>query len=81
MTTPSCSQNTLKGIITDYDDDLIDGKTILRGDRLLVVEANGTYVPSIDSRVIIDGDEWNIVSIRKARPAAITICFFCQVRA
>lgn len=66
------------GLVRDYRAGQIDGTTIRRGDRELVLDA--TVTPTVDDTVLIDSAYWDIVNVRAINPAGTPVAYFVQVR-
>lgn len=76
--TGSSSLLATKGLLLNYENKLIDGKSIVQGDRLLVIHDK---VRPLESDLIeITGQKWNIISIETKEPAGTPIVYFIQVR-
>lgn len=57
---------TLQTAQIDFEEDSIDGTLILRGDAVLITNADGRE-PLKDDRVTIDSENWNILGVQKIR--------------
>lgn len=67
------------GVVTDYEDKLVDGETIKRGDRLVYVQA--LERPRIgDTFVEQDGTEWAVVDFDAVDPAGVAVVYSMQLR-
>lgn len=67
------------GVVVDYNDKLVDGETIKRGDRLVYVQA--VERPKIgDTFVEANGTQWSVVDFDAVDPAGIAVLFSLQVR-
>lgn len=67
-----------KGVLKNVDARLIDGTTIMQGDKLLVLDASHT--PEEGDKVEgIDGN-WQIVRIESLNPAGVALAYKVQVR-
>ena len=76
---------TVRGYFYDYTSDMIDGESILRGDRRVVLDAklvNGLTTPEPDATDQIIGlsDTVNIVRVREIKSGSATMCYLLQVR-
>lgn len=67
------------GVIVDYEDKVVDGNTILRGDRLVYIEAT-TRPQAGDVFVEANGTEWSVVDYDSVDPAGTPVVFALQVR-
>jgi hypothetical protein len=75
----------LRGYFYDYTPDMIDGNSILRGDRRVVLDnklTNGSATPEPDAtdQIIGSGDTVNIVKIMEIKSGSGTMCYLLQVR-
>jgi hypothetical protein len=64
---------------------MIDGNSILRGDRRVVLDnklTNGSATPEPDAtdQIIGSGDTVNIVKIMEIKSGSGTMCYLLQVR-
>jgi hypothetical protein len=76
---------TVRGYFYDYTSDMIDGESILRGDRRVVLDCkltNGSATPEPDATDQIIGlsDTVNIVRVREIKSGSATMCYLLQVR-
>ena len=76
---------TLKGYFYDYTPDMVDGDSILRGDRRVVLDcklSNGSATPEPDAtdQIIGLGDTVNIVKVMEIKSGSATMCYLLQVR-
>ena len=75
----------LRGYFYDYTPDMIDGNSILRGDRRVVLDSkltNGSATPEPDAtdQIIGLGDTVNIVKVMEIKSGSGTMCYLLQVR-
>lgn len=75
----------VRGYFYDYTPDMIDGNSILRGDRRVVLDSaltNGTATPEPDAtdQIIGLGDTVNIVKVMEIKSGSGTMCYLLQVR-
>lgn len=67
------------GVITDYSDRMIDGEVIMRGDRIVYIQA--TVRPQRgDVFIEQDGTEWAVVDFDSVDPAGTPVVFSLQLR-
>jgi hypothetical protein len=78
MSEDEATESKPLGIVVHYKDSLIDGKTIMAGDRMLVLD--NSFEPKQADRVQVGEDFWNIVAIKTVKPSLVVVCYFCQVR-
>ena len=75
----------VRGYFYDYTPDMVDGDSILRGDRRVVLDCkltNGTNTPEPDAtdQIIGLGDIVNIIKVMEIKSGANTMCYLLQVR-
>lgn len=75
----------VRGYFYDYTPDMIDGQSILRGDRRVVLDSvliAGTATPEPDAtdQIIGLGDTVNIVKVMEIKSGSATMCYQLQVR-
>jgi hypothetical protein len=75
----------VRGYFYDYTPDMIDGNSILRGDRRVVLDnklTNGSATPEPDAtdQIIGLGDTVNIVKVMEIKSGSGTMCYLLQVR-
>lgn len=75
----------VRGYFYDYTPDMIDGNSILRGDRRVVLDSvltNGSATPEPDAtdQIIGLGDTVNIVKVMEIKSGSATMCYQLQVR-
>jgi hypothetical protein len=75
----------VRGYFYDYTPDMIDGNSILRGDRRVVLDSkllNGQPTPEPDAtdQIIGLGDTVNIVKVMEIKSGRATMCYQLQVR-
>ena len=76
---------TVRGYFYDYTPDMVDGNSILRGDRRVVLDSkliNGSATPAPDAtdQIIGLGDTVNIVKVMEIKSGSATMCYQLQVR-
>jgi len=66
----------------DYKKEQIDGKLILQDDIKIIVSTEGlTVIPTLNHKIKIDSEIWNIVPpIKTLRPTGTTIFYTLQCR-
>lgn len=69
---------TAKGLISRFDDSLIDGTRIKSSDRLLMID--NTFEPAMTDKPTIASQNWTIVEIRTIKPANVAVMYALQVR-
>jgi hypothetical protein len=83
--TTTNTDSALLGYFYDYTPDMIDGSSILRGDRRVVLDnklTNGSATPEPDAtdQIIGLGDTVNIVKVMEIKSGSGTMCYLLQVR-
>ena len=76
---------TVCGYFYDYTPDMIDGNSILRGDRRVVLDCklvneSNTPEPDATDQIIGLGDTVNIVKVMEIKSGSATMCYLLQVR-
>lgn len=67
------------GVITDYSDRMIDGEVIMRGDRIVYIQATERPMRG-DTFVEQNGTEWQVVDFDSVDPAGTPVVFSLQLR-
>ena len=75
----------VRGYFYDYTPDMVDGQSVLRGDRRVVLDSklvNGSNTPEPDAtdQIIGLGDTVNIVKVMEIKSGSATMCYQLQVR-
>ena len=72
------------GYMAAYDLGDIDGTSIIRGDRKVILgnkDSNGIAIsPEVDDEITGTGDRVGIVSVGKIMSSGVVVCYICQVR-
>lgn len=72
------STHNVTGVVTPYAQSLIDGSTIMAGDlRVLLTSA---VEPLAGDSIVIDSNNYAVVSIRRVKPGSTTMLYIVQVR-
>lgn len=76
---------TVRGYFYDYTPDMVDGESILRGDRRVVLDCkqtnnSATPEPDATDQIIGLGDTVNIVKVMEIKSSTNTMCYLLQVR-
>ena len=76
---------TVRGYFYDYTPDMVDGNSILRGDRRVVLDntlVNGSATPQPDAtdQIIGLGDTVDIVKVMEIKSGSAAMCYLLQVR-
>lgn len=75
----------VRGYFYDFTPDMLDGNSVLRGDRRVVLDSkliNGSATPEPDAtdQIIGLGDTVNIVKVMEIKSGSNTMCYLLQVR-
>lgn len=76
VTGDSTATETVSAVVSDFRADQIDGSTIQRGDKQLLM----TDAPNLDDSVTIDSLEYQIVDINTISPGGTDVLYKVQVR-
>lgn len=72
---------TFYGVVIDYETKQLDGETIKRGDkRVLLSAAFQTKEPMVGDEISIDNARHRIVLTNPVRPSDVTVMHDCTVR-
>lgn len=66
------------GVLVDYEDKVVDGETIMRGDRQALVQA--TVEPAFGDTLVEHGVTWSVVNVESIKPASLALVYILQVR-
>jgi hypothetical protein len=83
--TPTNTDYAVRGYFYDYTPNMVDGQSILRGDRRVVLDSkltNGSATPEPDAtdQILGLGDTVNIVRVMEIKSGSATMCYQLQVR-
>lgn len=67
-----------KGLLVEYDDSLIDGTRIQKGDKMAILD--NTVKPASDDLLTVDEEQWNVVRWKTIKPSTVAVVYFVQVR-
>lgn len=77
---PSTTQlKSAYGVVVSYKDRDIDGETIRRGDRMVILQASFALEHS-DLIELPDGSRWPIQNIEEVSPTGLNLVYILQVR-
>ena len=80
-TTATESSESCTAVVIHYDEKLIDGTTIQRGDRQVIVAALGLNTPpNLNGAAVIDGVRYKIVNVQPLEPGGQALIYTLQVR-
>ncbi len=76
---------TVKTYLYDYTPNMIDGTSVLQGDRRAVLDSKtstgtNTPEPKANDKIVGDGDAVNIVKVQKILSNGQVMCYLLQVR-
>lgn len=67
------------GILADYQQNYIDGKTILQGDKLLIIDSS--VKPLKTDKPMMNYESLGVIlNIKDIKPAGMSVVYFLQVR-
>ncbi|URA07139.1 virion structural protein [Xanthomonas phage Mallos] len=66
------------GVLVSYEEKLVDGETIMRGDRQALVQA--TVEPLFGDTFVELGGSWSVVNVQAVNPAGVALVYILQVR-
>jgi len=72
--------SSLDGVVVNYPAREVDGTSVQRGDRKVLLAANGV-VPKIQDTLIIGGVRNKIIDCKAVSPAGIAVMYTAQARA
>ena len=83
--TTTNTDHAVRGYFYDYVPDMIDGQSILRGDRRVILDSRltsglDTPEPDATDQIIGLGDTVNIVNVKEIRSNNLVMCYLLQVR-
>jgi hypothetical protein len=79
--TPTTEAHTVTGVVLDYPNREIDGTLILRGDKKVLVSADGLAVdPAPQDTLTFGGVVNQVIDAKPLRPAGTVVLWTLQVR-
>ncbi|AUG85458.1 virion structrual protein [Acinetobacter phage SH-Ab 15497] len=78
VTKTNVESKTVKAVVTDFTKSLIDGTTVCKGDKNVVMAP--TEKPAIGDTITINGYTWSILDINESNPAGTVLVYFLHVR-
>lgn len=79
ITGDSTADETIKAVVTEFKEKQIDGSTVQRGDKLLLVSPDFD-APTLKDKITISGLEYSIINVDTVSPAGVDILYKIQVR-
>lgn len=82
----STTDVTVRAIMVDYEADEINGETVIRGDRKVIISAvdsSGDALsidPDVEDELIGEGADVSVVNVRRIKSRSSILAFECQVR-
>jgi hypothetical protein len=82
MTTPANLTWRTRGLFLNYNDKLIDGTNVKRGDRRLYIKFKGitTYDAAQGDAVAAGSDVYTVITFKRIELGGTTVIFIMQVR-
>jgi hypothetical protein len=74
------SSHTVTLAVFDYDEKLVNGTTVLSGDKLAYVAADASLRPRVGATFPWDGKTMKVVAVKPLQPALIAVLWELQVR-
>jgi len=74
------TQFDVTGFVSKYPNSLIDGTTILKSDRKVMLSAEGE-APKQTDKLVISGGTYSIVDVEPFSPAGVPLYYIVQARA
>lgn len=68
------------GVLFDYGEKDINGSTILKGDKKLLVKPTGLTSVTVNDSVIVNGEEYHIISVTQTNPAGTNLLWEFSIR-
>lgn len=72
------TEKVVKGIVTEYNKSMVDGETILVGDKKVIIAP--TAKPEVGDTITINNSTWKILNVTESNPAGVPLVYFLQVR-
>lgn len=72
----SIASQTIKAVVTDFEDKEIDGNLVKRGDKLYTIAAKDLIAPSLNDMI----DDYKILNIKTIQTGDTALLYKCQVR-
>lgn len=69
---------TANGVVVDYDKSQIDGESVLKNDKRLLLDSDDA--PSVNDVAVIGSIDYTIVSVRELNPGGTVVIYDCQIR-
>ena len=68
-------------VVETYKDGLVNGTSILSGDRKILLSALGlAVVPTVEDTLTIGGDAWGVVNVKPLAPGTTVVLYEIQAR-
>lgn len=66
------------GVVVSYEEKLVDGSTIMRGDRQAIIQA--VKEPVFGDTFIEGSGAWKVVNVEFVKPAGVALIYILQLR-
>lgn len=66
------------GVIKNPEDRQVDGTSVLKSDKFVVLDASNEILSG--DRVLINNEEWPIISVQEKKPSNVVVAYELQVR-
>jgi len=75
------ASHTCVGAVFDYQNSMIDGSTILTGDKRVLLSAEGlTVTPDVGDAITIGGKVHSVINANPLAPAGVVVIWTIQAR-
>lgn len=79
--TTTTTAYTVQIVVETYKDGLVNGTSILSGDRKILLSALGlAIVPTVEDTLTIGGDAWGVVNVKPLAPGTTVVLYEIQAR-
>lgn len=79
ISTTTTTTNTI-GVMFDYGEKDINGTSILRGDKKLLVKPSGVTTITVNDLVTVAGNDYHIISVKQTNPAGTNLLWELLIR-
>jgi hypothetical protein len=80
LVTNTQSTYVLNGVLFDYGEKDINGTTILKGDKKLLVQPTGISTIENSDIITVNGKDYTVVNVTETNPAGINLLFEVALR-
>jgi hypothetical protein len=79
--TTTTTTHAVQIVVETYKDGLVNGTSILAGDRKILLSALGlTVAPTVKDTLTIGADVWSVVNVKPLSPGATVVLYEIQAR-